>query len=277
MEYKTIERPYLIQRGTIRDIKETEIYGLDSLISYDYMGSAEFEWGALPNSLKRMTASWTNYECVQVPDINSPDKNIMDADGNILYVICNKDQKDEIIIAINEFASKKYNNTKEFVGLHDYITCKQRLKVNFWWDINNDWMCCFSEGLARKLVIAINMVCVKHSQSVNTSIVAMSDRIICLYSNIKFVDEYRKSQITIYNSDPEFPMKEKIIINKRRILSVDDSDPNVLKINVSTPKSKTSRTIDLNLQMSIKRRTIYNMLKEWPLINKSKEWSINNT
>ena len=42
MDFQTIQTPYLIQRGTFKNIKEDEIQGLDSLISYDYMGSSEF-------------------------------------------------------------------------------------------------------------------------------------------------------------------------------------------------------------------------------------------
>ena len=45
--------PYLIQR--MRQRKEPiDAKGVDAITSFDYMGSAEFEWGALPDALKGM-------------------------------------------------------------------------------------------------------------------------------------------------------------------------------------------------------------------------------
>lgn len=45
-------RPYLIQRCNV--LPETHAIRMKSLLSYDYMGSAEFEFGAIPRSLARM-------------------------------------------------------------------------------------------------------------------------------------------------------------------------------------------------------------------------------
>ena len=52
---------YLVQRGTFRDkIDISKITGIDSIISWDYMGSSEFEFGALPTSLKRIVFNYRN-------------------------------------------------------------------------------------------------------------------------------------------------------------------------------------------------------------------------
>ena len=51
--------PYLIQRGKFesRDFKE----GIDSILKFDYMGSSEFEWGALPKSLQAIRDKKEDY------------------------------------------------------------------------------------------------------------------------------------------------------------------------------------------------------------------------
>jgi hypothetical protein len=49
----------LIQRGKFedRDFKT----GIDSIVVFDYMGSSEFEWGSLPESLKCIQESINEY------------------------------------------------------------------------------------------------------------------------------------------------------------------------------------------------------------------------
>ena len=53
------KRVRLVQSGhfkkDIDELNKKEINGLDDIVSLEYMGSAEFEWGALPRSLRRMT------------------------------------------------------------------------------------------------------------------------------------------------------------------------------------------------------------------------------
>lgn len=46
--------PYLVQRVLHRDHTNTEAKSVDRNFSFDYMGSSEFEWGALPSALRLM-------------------------------------------------------------------------------------------------------------------------------------------------------------------------------------------------------------------------------
>src|SRR5690349_6592813 len=47
--------PYLIQRVHRRKTRDTNAKGeIDAVFSFDYMGSSEFEFGALPKALKAM-------------------------------------------------------------------------------------------------------------------------------------------------------------------------------------------------------------------------------
>lgn len=49
-----MKKPYLVQRILKKDYSAPGKKGVDALFSFDYMGSAEFEFGALPQALKRM-------------------------------------------------------------------------------------------------------------------------------------------------------------------------------------------------------------------------------
>jgi hypothetical protein len=45
---------WLVQRLENKTFSRPDVKGVDAIVSYDYMGSAEFEWGALPQALKQM-------------------------------------------------------------------------------------------------------------------------------------------------------------------------------------------------------------------------------
>ena len=55
--------PYLIQQAKFSDRSDRK--GIDSILAFDYMGSAEFEFGALPQSLKRIRENIDNYIYIQ--------------------------------------------------------------------------------------------------------------------------------------------------------------------------------------------------------------------
>jgi hypothetical protein len=44
-----MENPYCIQRGKFKNREGKQ--GIDSLLIFDYMGSSEFEFGALPSRM----------------------------------------------------------------------------------------------------------------------------------------------------------------------------------------------------------------------------------
>lgn len=51
------KKPYLVQRVERREVSLDRQRGIDSFFAFDYMGSSEFEWGALPDALKVMRAA----------------------------------------------------------------------------------------------------------------------------------------------------------------------------------------------------------------------------
>jgi len=53
MNKEKIKLPYLVQRINFRDIPLENKKGIDKYFKFDYMGSSEYEWGALPEALKK--------------------------------------------------------------------------------------------------------------------------------------------------------------------------------------------------------------------------------
>lgn len=123
-------KPYLIQRAKFCNNPHGK--GIDSVLNFDYMGSAEFEFGALPQSLKRIRGSISNY-CISTLEINS--KKISVFYSNKL--IKNAKELSEILdgLASNKFRLKEYCDFRHYIYFAPHM-----LKNDFWWDIENDFM-----------------------------------------------------------------------------------------------------------------------------------------
>lgn len=121
-------KTYLIQRGSFedRDYKE----GIDAIVIFDYMGSSEYEWGALPKSLENIRIGISDYIYT---DICVGDKQIT--------VFCTKYQQPKIEQYLNELADGKMR-LKEYASFDSYVNNKfpRTNKTDFWWDIQNDLM-----------------------------------------------------------------------------------------------------------------------------------------
>lgn len=128
-------KPYDIQRGTIRNG-----YAADSRYSHavdnDYMGSSEFEWGALPTSLRRLQEERTDLTMLAAPEVT-------DSTGRALLLYGNFTRHDpvayrEMIRAVAHGEAR----TREFTGFGDHLgkgSMRRSTRVtNVWWDINND-------------------------------------------------------------------------------------------------------------------------------------------
>lgn len=132
---------YLIQRGSFnKDFKSaTEFFGGRSshLINGDYMGSAEFEWGAIPKAYRRIMYNFNKYS-LHITDL-------VTVRGVPFCLFCNDMYYEEILNEIKEFIEKPYR-LKEHSNLdahfsevkhsHDFNYWKYKLKTNFWWCID---------------------------------------------------------------------------------------------------------------------------------------------
>lgn len=121
-------KTYLIQRARFNHNPNKN--GIDSILSFDYMGSSEFEWGTLPTSLKEIRNRFNEYTFLDVP--------IKD---KVITVYCLEDVKCEVKQYLTEL-SKNEMRLKEFSGFSDYIKDEGYFKdrFDFWWDIQNNVM-----------------------------------------------------------------------------------------------------------------------------------------
>jgi hypothetical protein len=141
---------YYVQRGIFKKIDFSEITGLDSLINYDYMGSSEFEFGALGKSLRRIMQQIQQNNFKQYT-ININNENFT------LFSKCLLDNGKEVEDFMKLAFEKIYISSKELINIHkyfegEYITkikkgCVSKKEIvenfgycNFWWDIINDWI-----------------------------------------------------------------------------------------------------------------------------------------
>ena len=117
----------LIQRAKFenRDYKK----GIDSIVHFDYMGSSEFEWGALPESLGKIRDSINDYTYLDVP--------IKD---KVITVFCKDSQKSEIKQYLTELSENKWH-LQEYSDFDNYINPQfMKSRTDFWWDISNHLM-----------------------------------------------------------------------------------------------------------------------------------------
>lgn len=125
--------PYLIQRVMIhpRDRK-----GIDGYFSFDYMGSSEFEWGALPKALSSMREHAGVY----------PDKpvRIKDEKGRVIWYV---GPEDTLEMARELFIDQSYGTRgwilKERTNMSYAYDSRSGVSGHLipvgWWAIDQDW------------------------------------------------------------------------------------------------------------------------------------------
>lgn len=146
---------WLIQRGKLKTNKPSEITGLDSLVSYDYMGSAEFELGALFRALGELfqivdqlaiTETGIKRESdnkglfiISLPGVVNDAKSFIDSQIKDSYKIRLKERSElkDAIVGDDTFGKRQFSET------------------NFWWDIDNNWIAVIGKENARLVIDAI--------------------------------------------------------------------------------------------------------------------------
>lgn len=125
---------YLIQRGTF-DPSRTYKKGIDSIISFDYMGAAEFEFGVLGESLGRIRELKSEYiyEVIRT--------------GNHSVTVFHNQNRSTL--EITNYLTKLNNNEfhlHEWTNFPEFVKDPRSTKTNFWWDIK--MISCF--GIIKK-------------------------------------------------------------------------------------------------------------------------------
>ncbi len=150
-----MKKPYMIQRMYFKEDPPND-FSFDGLLQMDYMGSAEFEFGALPQSLKIMCKNIDDYNMIML-------KEYINQSNQRLCLIAHKDIIDEYIPFIELFKEDKIY-TKERLEFQVHITGKDLfnrpakqsdLKIKAWWDIENHVIFTFGKSNANNIIKAI--------------------------------------------------------------------------------------------------------------------------
>lgn len=142
-------KPWLVQRGTFRpEIYITEDITKDmlgSLVNFDYMGSAEFEFGALFKARKYIADNLTQYKVFRsklktLPKYPHP-----------VLIICKEEMFDDVEAFLLE-ASKGKVRLKERMEFEYLFRTSEwdssYADADFWWDIDNGWLCFLNKDKA---------------------------------------------------------------------------------------------------------------------------------
>lgn len=141
-----------IQRGKFRNSDDS---GVDGILEFEYMGAAEYEFGALPRSLKfiRENSKFFCIDSISVRDVQFGilwDSRLQNSD---------KESIQQAIKLLSSYDTAHKVNTKMGACLYGFFEpkevqqlkrgCKKKTELvrnrrwcstNFWWDIDNNWM-----------------------------------------------------------------------------------------------------------------------------------------
>jgi len=147
-----MKAPYLVQRGKLKTDKPSLVQGIDSLVSFDYMGSAEFEFGALPKALKSIVSQLPNLVITQPNGLRSHD-------GQRVFVISTADKADGVAVFLNDMSEDKARySLKERMEFGSALRGEKYADFNFWWDIENDWIAVLGKKNAELVILALDKV-----------------------------------------------------------------------------------------------------------------------
>jgi len=159
LEYRLLKRgvklmsiqPRLIQRckfKTEQSIFDFSGSGLTSdVLSLDYMGASEFEWGAVPKSLDRILKNLDHYQVYNVDEV-------VDLSGRPMMVLCQTELSDSVKtaalgLALGEYWLQERSELPDYIQGEDDIG--EKVDTNFWWDIEHDYFIFFDN---QELVLA---------------------------------------------------------------------------------------------------------------------------
>lgn len=142
-----MKQPYLIQRGEINIPLAGPMSRLSQAVKFDYMGSAEFEFGALPKSFRRIESVADEWICRVVEDIKEGETSLR------VWSSFSDEEFEAYKIFLMQLRYPKDGarlRTKESVRFeHDYESNYN--KTNFWWDIDNDVMFGFNKNFMNRV------------------------------------------------------------------------------------------------------------------------------
>lgn len=150
-------KPYLIQRCKMKkDVKDSDVTGWDSAFSNDYMGSAEFEFGALSKALKEILPNLGKYEIYD-------DKQFKAKDGRGVFIFCTPEQKDQLPAIISDSYHEDEQEVRQRAGRKERTMFKYAIDcaegygsdMNVWWDIENHYFFSLGKPAIQQVKLAL--------------------------------------------------------------------------------------------------------------------------
>lgn len=139
--------PYYIQRG--RFDYDDNYEGIDKIVYLNYMGNAEYEYGALPESLNNIQTNIDNYIL----------KDVVVNGKKVTVFVCNENEEqaiiDYLLKIVNGCRLREPSDFDNFINDSDGYVGTQ-----FWWDIRNHlmfWM--NNEDFKRQFCEVMNIEC----------------------------------------------------------------------------------------------------------------------
>lgn len=130
------EEGIIVKKGLVGETADI----IGHIMDFQYMGSAEFEWGALPKSLEYAIryAKDDDYVSCEI-DVFSHNSNI-----HPVFYICHKDMEEQVVSWIIKAAKNLHPRCKEGVGLQNSIDNKDKHDPQMrsfvtvgWYDLEN--------------------------------------------------------------------------------------------------------------------------------------------
>jgi hypothetical protein len=118
---------------------------LSPLFNFDYMGSAEFEFGSVPETLSKIVKNRKDYIDFSMPiKFKYKEWKTKETKTGVhdVFIICDKKDKDEIVERISKFAKDDcYGDTKETVNLNSALANSEyRERLIGWLELDNGYM-----------------------------------------------------------------------------------------------------------------------------------------
>jgi hypothetical protein len=141
---------YLIQRGELKTLDKTAVTGIDALVRYQYMGSAEFEFGSLHHSFLRICEKFDEYGTEKLETKRYTKATLTD---RAFFLTCRaadrQDAQDAIALLMKGKTRLKdcsyldqLDQDLKYIGVPDV-----------WWDIQNDWILTLCKASHADLVL----------------------------------------------------------------------------------------------------------------------------
>jgi hypothetical protein len=142
-----VRTPYLIQRAEIKTPLADKNTRLSQAVTFDYMGSAEFEFGALPESFRRIEAVADSWVCRLVPEITEGDVPL-----RVWSALSDEEfeQYKTYLLRLRK-PGKDPLRTKEAVRFEEDRDPPKYFITDFWWDISNDVMFGFKKEFMKRV------------------------------------------------------------------------------------------------------------------------------